>query len=262
MTATQKPTPAMKPNDLSELFARYLQNQTIAQSQGLGFAESTDEMSPFEATPVQPIDPALAWNEAQGVLGYFPAAKEGSLSEDVVPEDWSTLVAGIEPAVDLAFCLGNYPQLVRHFYLLLTGDPAALRRTTTSAPVGSALTRWAEALQTPGQRLLAAGILRLAGWVDEANTLLADTEVPEELQDVRANEEAALCWRRGEGEKALAMWRSQPDSVPVLFNRGMACLFLGKPEEAREPLKQTLAALPDTSAWHHLAGLYLAMAQR
>ena len=43
--------------------------------------------------------------------------------------------------------------------------------------------------------------------------------------------------------------------------RGMAALFLGRAAEAVEPLKAAIAGLPETSAWHHLGCLYLALAQ-
>jgi hypothetical protein len=56
------------------------------------------------------------------------------------------------------------------------------------------------------------------------------------------------------------LWQAQEASVPVLFNRGMAALFLGRAAQAREPLTQAVAGLPETSAWHHLAQLYLALA--
>ena len=60
--------------------------------------------------------------------------------------------------------------------------------------------------------------------------------------------------------EALAMWESQPSGVPVLFNRGMALLFLGRPADARGPLTQAVAGLKETDAWYHLAQLYLTLA--
>jgi hypothetical protein len=75
-----------------------------------------------------------------------------------------------------------------------------------------------------------------------------------------ATARAALAWHRGEWGRALQMWQDLPDSVPVLFNRGMALLFLGQPARAREALQKASADLPETSAWHHLAQLYLALA--
>ncbi len=107
--------------------------------------------------------------------------------------------------------------------------------------------------------LLAAGVLRLAHQFDEAADLLR-RKPPSEWQAAHANEEAALAWHRGRAEEAAALWRRQPESVPVLFNRGMAALFLGDAATARTSLDQAAAALPETGAWHHLARLYLALA--
>ena len=40
----------------------------------------------------------------------------------------------------------------------------------------------------------------------------------------------------------------------------LAELFLGRPTEARRHLQAAVAGLPETSAWHHLASLYLTLA--
>jgi regulator of sirC expression with transglutaminase-like and TPR domain len=47
----------------------------------------------------------------------------------------------------------------------------------------------------------------------------------------------------------------------VLFNRGMAQLFLGHGNVAREDLALAVGRIPETSAWHHLGRLCLAMAK-
>lgn len=52
-----------------------------------------------------------------------------------------------------------------------------------------------------------------------------------------------------------------PDAPAVLFNRGMARLFLGRVAEARESLQKAVDAIPETSGWHTLARLYLAVAE-
>ena len=94
---------------------------------------------------------------------------------------------------------------------------------------------------------------------DEAADLLKGAP-PAEWRAVHANEEAALAWHRGRADEAAALWQKQPESVPVLFNRGMAALFLGDAVTAHEALTRTAAALPETGAWHHLSRLYLALA--
>jgi tetratricopeptide (TPR) repeat protein len=259
MSHTQDPNrPAALP--LADLFREYLQRQVSAQEQGLGYPEPTDEVLPYDAVPVQPIDPALAWEEARSVLGLFPGLNlPPSLP---VPPDWPQLVAGHEPAVSLAFCLGNFPQLVRNLQpLLMGGDLAALRPAAQRSQGSAPLLEWAGKQKEPLPLLLAAGTLRLAREFDRAAELLRQAaQAGPEWRKPLANEEAALAWHRGQGPDALALWQAQEETVPVLFNRGMASLFLGQPDAAREALAQAVAGLPDSSSWHHLGHLYLALA--
>src|SRR5580693_5761533 len=95
------------PQALSELFAQYVRNQAAAREQGLGFADTLGDVTPHDTTPVQPVDPALAWKDAV-------AAATATSRTWTVPTDWPQLVASQEPAVAIAFALGNFPQLVRN----------------------------------------------------------------------------------------------------------------------------------------------------
>jgi hypothetical protein len=245
------------PPSVADLFRRYLEAQIDAHARGLGYPEPGDEATPFEATPVQPVDPQLAWNDAVAALRFFaPHAAAAPVSPD-----WPALVARQEPAVAVAFCLGNFPQMVRNLHPLLTGDPVALRQGPGQPLSAPALAEWAERASEEPARYFAAGALRLAREFDRAERLLSAAPSAG-WQALQANESGALAWHRGDGEKALALWEAQPESVPVLFNRGMAALFLGRPEQAAAPLGAAIAALPDSSAWHHLAHLYLALAER
>ena len=85
--------------------------------------------------------------------------------------------------------------------------------------------------------------------------------MPAEWADAWANETAALLWHRGRKEEAARAWQALPESVPVLFNRGMAALFLGRATEARPLLERAVAGLPEGDAWHHLGRLYLTLAR-
>ncbi len=246
-----RPTPPA----LSDLFAEYLRGQTAAQAEGLGFAEPRGDVEPYESVPVQPVDPKQAWTDALAAPERFSVKAAWT-----TPPEWPTLVAVQEPAVALAFCLGNYPQMVRNLHPLLAGgDLGALRAGPMRAPEAPALVEWARASRGCPETLLAAGALRLARQFDAAAELLR-RPAPAEWKAVHANEEAAQAWHRGRAEEAAALWRKQAESVPVLFNRGMAALFLGDRTAAREALSRAAAELPETGAWHHLARLYLAMA--
>lgn len=235
---------------VQDFFARYLRGQVDAHRDGLGFPAAGDAVTPFDATPVQPVDPRLAWADAV-TAGQLLAPTAAW----AVPPGWPDLVAQQEPAVAIAFGLGNFPQLVRHVLPLLTSTPTALRQETGSPLDVPGILDWAKACRDEPMRLLAAGVLRLARQFDLAEALLAGPN-----SDLNANERAALAWHRGHGEQALTAWRAQKPSIPVLFNRGMAALFLGQPETARADLDAAIALLPEASAWHHLASLYRAMA--
>lgn len=244
------------PLSVAELLSRYLHRQVDAHTQGLGYAEPGDEATPFESAPVQPVDPQLAWQDAVAVASYFGQAEV----KWSVPAEWATLVNQQEPAVAVAFCLGNYPQLVRNPHPLLTSAPTALRQSGGVPLAVPAIQAWAEQSKEEPRRYLAAGLLRLARQFARAEELLR-AEPSATWRAVHANEVAALAWHRGLGEKAIALWQAETDSVPVLMNRGMAAVFLGRGEEAIVPLDAAIAQLPEVSAWYHLAQVYRTLAE-
>ncbi len=248
---------------LADLLARYLQRQASAHSAGLA-AEPTHEVVPFEAATVQPVDPGLAWDEALAAGPFFqPAFASRSWP---IPSDWPALVGAHEPAAALAFCLGNFPQLVRNLQPLWQATDLTSLCPAGARPVPApTLGDWVATLvrkQAFPQVLVAVGVLRLARHFDAAEEMLQRQrpDVPTKWQSAWSNEEAALAWHRGQAEEAARRWRAQPESVPVLFNRGMASLFLGQPAEARIGLQQAISQLPEASAWSHLGRLYLALA--
>ncbi len=151
---------------------------------------------------------------------------------------------------------GHFPQRVKDLHPLLAKfDPAELRPSGSqpATPGFAGLRNWI-ARNADAQPLVAAGIARTLGDFDTAEKLLAG------LSDAE-NEKAALLWQRGECEQALAAWDATAESPAVLFNRGMARLFLAKNAEARVWLQRAIGAIPETSGWHALARLYLAVAE-
>jgi tetratricopeptide (TPR) repeat protein len=248
---------------LGQLLTRFLQRQAEAQAAGLAPADPGD-VTPYEASPVQPVDARLAWEEAVAVASYL--APDVDRRSFTVPPHWPQLVAAQEPAAAPAFAIGNYPQMVRDLHLLLNHfRPAELRPGGGRSLATPALVQWSEKaaqLKKLPQVLLAIGSLRLAREFDQAGQILANLqkEAAASWQPALLNERAALAWHQGNHADALALWNAVPDSVPVLFNRGMACLFLDQPAQARSWLTQAVAQLPEGSAWHHLGRLYLTLA--
>jgi tetratricopeptide (TPR) repeat protein len=167
----------------------------------------------------------------------------------------------------LPLCVGNFPQEVRDLAGLFRSAPLTAPvppAYPATAPAG--LLSWAEKASWKKQRpnpLLAVAALRVAGQHDRAAKLLEThkKEVPEAWKAAWANETAALAWHRGEADEATRLWQKQADSVPVLFNRGLAALTAGQMEEAQASLSKAVAQIPESDAWHHLGRLYLTLAE-
>jgi hypothetical protein len=248
---------------LADLLTRYLEKRTDACA--VGAAASADEVTPYEAGPVQPIDPKLAWDESLAVLALSgqPVQTRGWKA----PPCWSSLVAGHEPVVALAMCAASFPQLVRNFHMILQMTDLTLLKPQAGRPVEAPeLTAWADdvaARKQYPQVLIALGTLRLAKQLDAAAAYARkyDAEVPAAWRAAWENEKAALAWHAGRADEALATWQHLEPTVPVLFNRGMAELFLGHAVAARAHLTLAVAQLAETSAWYHLGRLYLALAR-
>jgi hypothetical protein len=263
MATPSEKTHATGQPDLSDLFARYLHGQMSMQEAGFAVA-STGDVVPFEAAPTQPADPKLAWEEALSVLPFY--SFKGKAKSLKIPPDWSALVASQEPIVAVPFCLGNFPQMVRSLQPLLHPDKLHPAKPASGSTGASAeLLRWAgqavEGRQFP-ESLIAVATLRLAREFDRAESLLNDlSTAPANWRSAWDNERAALAWHRGQAKEALASWHGQAESVPVLFNRGMACLFTHQRADARAFLQKAVEHLHEDSAWHHLGRLYLALAE-
>jgi tetratricopeptide (TPR) repeat protein len=255
MTPTPEKLPAPGQPPLHELMARFLGRQSAAVGAGLA-AVLPGDVEPHEAVPVQAVDPKHAWDGATAVLGHF-----GEPAKSVkAPADWSALVAAQPSHTGLAFAAGNFPQMVRDLAPLYRsaetlGDLPMADGPPVPVEVGPVSSEFPKVL-------LKLGTLRLARQWDAAEALMTECadRVPATWAAAWANEAAAVLWHRGAKAEAAKRWQGLPESVPVLFNRGMAALFTGRPNEARADLRRAVEKLPESSGWHHLGRLYLALA--
>ncbi|MBA4065889.1 MAG: hypothetical protein C0501_19650 [Isosphaera sp.] len=233
---TRPTTPFGQPS-LEELTARLLAHGSDNVESG--------EMTPYRVDAGFRADPRAAWTDA---TTHTPAPTGSP------PPDWAALVAQAAPAAAVPCAAGNFPQRVSDLHPLLARfHPAELRPHPDQVPMhGFAGLRGWVAKNAAAHPVLAAGVARLLGDFDQAETLLpADA----------ANERAALLWQRGRCAEALAAWEAAADTPAVLFNRGMARLFAGRPADAVAPLTAAAAALPQAGGWANLARLYLAVAE-
>jgi len=250
------------PPTIAELTATFLRRTQDAETLTAA-ADALGDVQPHEVTVGYRAEPRLAWQESLQVLTAF-GRKIDSIP---APAEWGGLVARQDGVSALPFALANYPQRVRDLgNLLQAGDLGQLlSKPTAHSQVTSGLLRWGTRHLESGELphvLIVAAAYRASGDFDRAAETLKQLKatVAAEWQPVLANEEAALLWHRGEYQAAADLWASLPDSVPVRFNRGMAELFLGRATEARKHLQAAVAGLSETSAWHHLASLYLTLA--
>jgi tetratricopeptide (TPR) repeat protein len=245
---------------LDDLMGRFLATRSDASAGGAVECAGGD-VEPHEVAAGFRVDPRAAWTDAVAALNTAP----GSL-----PTEWAQVVAQPAPAFAVAMAAGNFPQRVKDLQPLLAAfNPGELRPAGSQVPAPglSGLRTWivreAKKRQPATAALVAAGVARTVGEFDWAGELLLDAEAlcTGDLRAAWENEHAALLWHRGQCEKALATWTALADTPAVLFNRGMALLFLGQLTEARIVLTKAVAALPEAGGWNALARLYLAVAE-
>ena len=161
----------------------------------------------------------------------------------------------IKPEVALPFCLGNFPQMVRHLPGLLHASDAALRAPAGATTASPELLAWAERTANSSaypQALLAIAMLRLARQHDAAGRLSPQLKgQPPEWRGTIANEEAALAWHRGDLPAAAASWRVparqcpgplQPRPGGALPRRTSPGPFLPGPGGGTAPRRRGLAS--------------------
>lgn len=243
-------TPKMAPPSIAELTRGYLDRSSAQPS------EASDGLfEPYEVSASFRPEPRMAWNEAQVAFALFSTG----VSETPIPTGWDGLVQRRDSIAAVACCVGNFPQMLQDMGPLMSIDNlTTLRPSPTSATGGEP-----KANGTWSELVVRAGVARLEGDFDAADQLLnaAQSGSKGEVADLIANERAALAWHRGKCDEAIKIWSSLPESPAVALNRGMAALFSGKAADAVAPLKAALEGFSTESGWHHLASLYLALAQ-
>ncbi len=249
-----------KPPGLADALARYLDRQGELHAAGFTGTESDTEVVPYEAVPVQTSDARTAWAEALKALHCFKPQLD--MKSVQIPEEWPDVVATLEPMFALPFAVGNYAQAVRNLNPLVQPGDHSLLRPTEAASEPSTSKKVIGSTSFP-QVLVSLALLRLTRRYDDADDVLgvAKSKAASEWREALANEEGALAWHRGNVDEATAIWNSQPESVPVLFNRGMSLLFNGEGSKASTFLQRAVEQIPEDCGWHHLGKLYLAVAE-
>ncbi len=247
--------PESAPPSLTDLFAHYLKTAEIhAADSGTGLVE------PYDSGVSHPVDAGLAW---RGAVASLAGITEPEVKFER-PAEWVTLVQSRDSYPAVALAAGNYPQMLRDLPALLQVENLAdLRGTPGPVHELPGLSAWAArtAKGSFAGRLLAAGVLRMAGQLEPAGEYLRDDAGLAKMQRLTLqNERAALQWSRGECTGAVRLWQELADTPTGQFNLGMSALF-DKPAQALPFLQNATQLLADEDPWRHLAGIYLALAE-
>jgi tetratricopeptide (TPR) repeat protein len=239
------------PPTIDDLMVRFLAHHSDAAAAAVDRVES--EVEPHDVTAGFRVDARAAWLDAVAACTWGGNAPTPAIQP---PNDWAALVAQPTAAYALPLAAGHFPQQVKDLQPLLANfrpNELRSRRRATPLPGFHELRTWI-AHHGPTWPQLAAGLARLLGDDTTADHWLATAPHAD-------NDRAANLWMKGEWEAAAAVWDTLAETPAVLFNRGVARVFLGRFSEAREWLQKAIAAIPDTSGWNALARLYLAVAE-
>ncbi|CAN5448063.1 hypothetical protein BH10PLA2_BH10PLA2_39470 [soil metagenome] len=251
--ATEHAAPATP--SLAELMAGYLSKAEVSATDA-----GTGQVEAYDTGLSHPVDAALAWRGGLASLAGL-GGESASLQR---PTEWLTLVQSRESNPTVVMAAGNYPQMLRDLPGLVQAENLAdLRSGRARTFELPGLADWANrtAKVSFAGRLLAAGVLRLAGHFEAASeTLGRESGLPAGQLQAWQNERAALHWSRGECDQAVELWRRISDSPVGQFNLGMATLF-DKPAESVAFLQAAIKQLAEDDPWRHLAGIYLALAE-
>lgn len=245
-----RPTNPNAQPTIEDLMVRFFASRSDAAAAAVETGES--EVEPHEVAAGFRVDPRAAWLDATAAIATGGNAPPPAVQ---LPTEWAALVSQPAAAFAVPMAAGHFPQRVKDLQpLLVKFSPAELRPSGTQAatPGFSGLRTWL-AKTGASNPLVASGIARTLGDFDLAAKLLEGS--------ASDNDRAALLWQKGECAEALASWEAQPESPAVLFNRGMARLFMGRTADACQPLQKAVDAIPEASGWHALARLYLAVAE-
>ncbi len=235
--------PKIAQPSLATLTARFLA-RSVAPDAEAG-VEPHEVMAGFTA------DARSTWTEATAAAKFF-GVKDFPTA---LPGEWSAH-SRTASADFLPLALGHFPQQVRDVNALLSPEKKPKQSdesrgwTATSAksPLANAI--------------LQASAARAGSHFAEAERLLTQAEslaTDNAAAQLVQNEQAALLWQQGQRAAAVAAWKLS-DSPVAAFNLGMAALANGQKVEALGHLKTAAEQLPESSGWHHLARLYLALA--
>lgn len=212
---------------------------------------STSEVELYQAQPALGLDLGMAWNEAL-LPGTLLSEEEPPVSARF-PSAWNA-ARNVSLAAPFPCCIGLAPQFLQKIDYILDNASSFFQKELPTMPVGMT----AEVTLDNKTTLSQLAIARLAGDFEQVHRLIPELD-GEQLQK---NEHAAQLWLAGKREEARHAWDSLDGKHPVIgFNQGLAALAHGDVARGRKCLTAAAKGFDESTGWHHLAELYLAVAQ-
>ncbi|HQR07804.1 MAG TPA: hypothetical protein PLN21_13335 [Gemmatales bacterium] len=207
------------------------------------------EVELYQAQPALGLDLGIAWSEAL-LPGQLLAEEEPRVSARF-PASWNA-ARHVTLAAPFPCCIGMAPQFLQKIDAIMENAEAFFQQETVGMPMLSADITLDN--KTPLSQM---AIARLAGDANQIERLIP--QLDGEL--LQKNERAAQLWFAGRLDEAREAWDNLDGENPVIaFNQGLAAMATGDVERGRECLAIAVEGFPESTGWHHLAELYLAVA--
>ena len=209
----------------------------------------TSEVELYQAQPALGLDLGIAWSEA--LLPGQILADEELRVQARFPTSWNA-ARQVSLSAPFPCCIGMAPQFLQKIDGIMENADDFFQQESLGMPALSADITLDN--KTPLSQL---AIARLAGDVNQIEHLIP--QLDGEL--LQKNERAAQLWFAGRREEARDAWDSLDGENPIVaFNQGLAALAQGDTEQGRACLTKAVEGFPESTGWHHLAELYLAVA--
>lgn len=208
------------------------------------------EVELYQAQPALGLDLGIAWSEAL-LPGELLAEEEPRVSARF-PASWNA-ARHINLAAPFPCSIGMAPQFLQKIDAIMENAEAFFQQETVGMPMLSADITLDN--KTPLSQM---AIARIAGDAQKIEALIP--QLDGEL--LQKNERAAQLWFAGRRDEAREAWDSLDGENPVIaFNQGLAAMAAGDVERGRECLTNAIEGFSESTGWHHLAELYLAVAE-
>lgn len=207
------------------------------------------EVELYQAQPALGLDLGLAWNEA--VLPGVLLAEDDARVSARFPSAWNS-ASHLNLTGPFPCCVGLAPQFLQKIDRFME-DATGFFQQETPIITSNCIAEATLDSKTPLSQL---AIARLAGDAEQINRLIP--QLDGEL--LQKNEQAAQLWLTGSREEARQLWDSLPgDEAVIAFNQGLAALASGDTKRGQECLNRAVDGFEESTGWHHLAELYLAV---